>query len=147
MRKTIHLNDESDRLFIEPIPKWITRQGFILMIFIFLFLIISSLFVKYPQSVKVDVYISDNSIHTTLPFDICSNIKESEKVKISSPFHEEAVWGILEKNKAWGEDRNMVVPIKLQVEDKEKLRYKDSIICSGEIILSNKSIMGTIIQI
>lgn len=145
-RKIIDLEDQNDTIFLEPIPKWITQGGFYLIIFIFIFLILASLFIEYPNSVVTKVYITNDSAYTKVPFNTFESLKDVETIEIINPFNSNKINGLINKGEAWAESDSIFLPVNIERRNINMLRFEDKIICTGKISSDKKNILSTIIS-
>jgi hypothetical protein len=139
-----NIDDRAD-LFLTPIPKWITRYGFVSMILIVFGLVIFTSIVRFPQNIDIPVVIEKNRILAETDFSSFQNIYAGQKIRIEIPFLNTEIEGNLEKANAWVENRTIFVPIATQG-SMGQIPFNTKLACQGHVTLENETLLKRIFE-
>jgi len=140
------IDDNKTELFLTPIPKWITTYGFIALLVFGLLIITFTYFFEIPDTVDLDVTLTRDKIYATCDFNILGRIKESNQVKIISPFTEEIIKGELLINDKWVKENLVFIPINAPNLRINLPPFEEEILFEATVTLESSSLLFKIIN-
>lgn len=138
--------DDRSELFFSPIPKWITRTGFVILVCILLALVLASSYMRYPHTVNLPVVLDGQKAYSRIDFATYRTLRQGTPISIDIPTRKGPLKGILDLNGSIIEKDRVSVPITINSPELRTLQFRGELHSHGEIVLDDRTLLQKLVS-
>lgn len=134
------INDRSD-LFLDRIPRWVTHNGFFLMLLLIGIVIFCASLLTIPKTARFRVIINNQQATAVVAFPVYRQMHNGQELTVHSPLQDEPLEGTVDLQRSWSEKNMVYIPISLKAPLQYKITVKDTLQGSGEMLLEKSTLL------